>query len=98
MDTLTGVASGDVRLQVHTGQPKRTRRTTAVDPKRKSLALIAHWELPVQPVADLIAILVQRGISGWRILISIFGATILFFRNVKVTAKRRLPVGEGWCA
>ncbi len=68
------------------------------DPKRKSLALIAHGELPVQPVADLIAILVRRGISDWRILISIFGATILFFRNVKVTAKRRLPVGEGWRA
>ncbi len=52
------------------------------DEKRKSLALIAHWELPVQPVADLIAILVWRGISDWRILISIFGAMVLFFRNV----------------
>ncbi len=79
------------------GHPARAYRTSGYDPKRKSLALIAHWELPVQPVADLIAILVQRGISDWRILISIFGATILFFRNVKVTAKRHLPVGEGWC-
>ncbi len=36
MDSLIGVASGDVRSQVHTGQPKRTRRTTGFYPERTS--------------------------------------------------------------
>ncbi len=47
MDSLTGVASGDVRSEVHAGQPFRTRRTTGFDPKQ-SLALpkeIEHWFL-----------------------------------------------------
>ena len=48
------------------------RRRSEGDPTRKSLESIAHWELPVHQVADLVANLAQRGASDWRILISTF--------------------------
>ena len=40
MDSLTGGSSGDVRSQVHTGQPQPTRRTTGFDPERTFAALL----------------------------------------------------------